>query len=165
MHLIDRRLAAVCGAECAPNLARYLRLTVPALAFALSQKHQHRAPPTRTGESGTERAGPTRRHDDRIEFGRAAVVKLPAGFVGLIEQLTEPLQVPAGKQLCAEPGACCLPDDMERAGAERLGQRALEARQPGRGPAGEPAELRQLQPEAGGPPLSPPPPLPQCGRA
>src|SRR5882724_10365219 len=102
MHHIDRRLASVLGAERAPNLARYLRLTLP------TQQDEHRTAPSRTGQSGTERARPPRRRDDRIELGRAAVVQLPAGFVRLVQQRTE-------------PGACGLPYDVERAGAERLG--------------------------------------------
>src|SRR5882724_8628672 len=108
MHHIDRRLASVRDAECAPNLARYLRFARPTLAFALPQQDEHRTAPPCTGQSGTERARPPRRRDDRIELGRAAVVQLPAGFVRLVQQLTE-------------PGACGLPYDVERAGAERLG--------------------------------------------
>src|SRR2546422_4039993 len=102
LHHVNRRLASVRGTECAPNLARYLRLILPTFAFALPQQDEHRTAPSGTGDSGAERARPPRRRDDRIQLGRAAVVEPPAGFVGLIQQLTEALQVPPGQQLRAE---------------------------------------------------------------
>ncbi|PYO96855.1 MAG: hypothetical protein DMD60_08870 [Gemmatimonadetes bacterium] len=52
--------------------------------------------------------------------------------------------MPAGEQLRAEPCPRGLADHVERAGAQWLRQCALETRQPGRGPAREPNQLRQL---------------------
>src|SRR5207247_2916230 len=83
--------------ECPPTLARYLRLILPASASALPQQHEDRAAPSRTGESGAERARTPRRGHDRIELGRAAGVQASAGFVGLVQQLAEALQVPAAE--------------------------------------------------------------------
>src|SRR5204863_7305683 len=104
-----------------PALPDSLRLTLPSPRVPFPQQSQHRPAPSRTGESGAERAGPPRCGDDGIELRRAAVVQPPAGFVGLVEQLTEALQVPAGEELRAEPSAGGLADDVKRAGTERLG--------------------------------------------
>src|SRR5438132_10468288 len=65
MHHVDRRLASVHRTESAPNLARYLRLILPASVSALPQHHQDRAAPSRTRKSGAERARPPRRGHDR----------------------------------------------------------------------------------------------------
>src|SRR6266849_6749974 len=149
MHRVDRRLTSVRGAEFTPNLTRYLLLAGRTAAPALSQQDDHRTAPSGARESGTERARPPSRGHDRIQLGAAAVEQSPARFVGLVQQLTEALQAPAREQLRAEPRARRLAHDMERAGAERLGQRPLEARQPGRRPAREPLQLRQLELEPG----------------
>src|SRR5256884_2010079 len=92
MHHVDRRLASVHRTECAPNLARYLRFTLPSLACALRQQDEHGTAPSGAGESRAERTRSPRRGHDRIELGRAAGVQPAAGFVGLVQQLAEALQ-------------------------------------------------------------------------
>ena len=69
--------------------------------------------------------------------------------MGLIQELPEPPHPSPRQELRAEPGAGRLAHDMERARAQWLGQGALEARQPARRPAGEPHQLRQLEPQPG----------------
>src|SRR3989449_7044379 len=54
MHHVDRRLASVHRTECAPNLARYLRFTLPALACAPRQQDKHGTAPSGAGESRAE---------------------------------------------------------------------------------------------------------------
>src|SRR2546429_4646173 len=66
MHHVDRRLATVRGEERPPDLSHNFRLTLPSLAGALAQQDQHRAAPSRTGESGAERASTPRGGHDRI---------------------------------------------------------------------------------------------------
>src|SRR2546422_1555319 len=46
-----------------------------------------------------------------------------AGFVGLVQQLAEALQVPVREQLRAEPSARGLADHVQGPGAKRLGER------------------------------------------
>src|SRR5205814_316811 len=111
VHPVDSGVASVGRAERLLNLPHHLRLMLAALPCGLRQQHEHCAAPPRTGESGTERARPARRSDDRVQLRRAAVVQPSTGFVGLVEQLTKALQLSAGEQLRTEPRAGGLAHD------------------------------------------------------
>src|SRR5256886_1819394 len=148
-HSRDGRFATVRRGERAPDLLRDLRLTRPFPPVPLPQQHQHRAAPARSREPRAQRARPTRRGDHEVELRRATLVQAPARLVRLVQELPEPPHVSPGQQLGPEPGAGGLPHDVQRARAQRLGEGALEARQPARGPAGEPHQLPQLEPPPG----------------
>jgi len=139
MHHIDRRLASYSAPNAAPNLARYLRLTLP------TQQDEHRTAPFPHRSVGHRARPPPRRRDDRIELGRAAVVQLHGRIRETRTAAHRIVQVPSGASSARRPGGVRSPYDMERAERSGSGNAALEARQPGRRPAREPTELRQLQ--------------------
>src|SRR6267143_600162 len=102
------------------------------------------ADPPCSGEPRAQRASPLRRAHDRIELRRAALVQTSTRFVRLVQQLAKLSEFPLLQQLRREPGPRGLAHDVDRARAQRLAQRPLEARQPLRRPARQPLELRQL---------------------
>src|SRR2546429_9330425 len=91
----------------------------------------------------------------RSQLRRAAGVEAAAGFVRLVQQLAEPLDLTPGEQLRPEAGARRLAHDVQRPRAHRLAQRPLEPGQPLPPPAREPPEPRPLQPQPGDPGRAP----------
>src|SRR5437588_10950221 len=135
-HLTDRRRPAV--SPLVRTLDRGNRRFV-----RLVDQHDCRATPPGPRQARAQRARTLCRGYDGVELWRAALVQTATRFVRLIEQLPELLELALLQQLRREAGARGLAHDVHGARTQWLAQRALEARQPFRGPARQPQQLRE----------------------